>query len=90
MAIVWADSAAKHGIPRDDVLYAMEHDVGRAPIDENSGKRSLIIVGLPHPQARRYIEVCYTIQPPNQILVFHAMELREINAHLVPDERKIP
>ncbi|ENO19046.1 hypothetical protein HMPREF9004_0190 [Schaalia cardiffensis F0333] len=43
----------------------------------------MVFVGLPHPQARRFIEVIASIRGSADIKIFHAMEVTDAWKHLV-------
>lgn len=57
MGVEWTESAAKHGIPREDVLYAMMHHEATAELEADAEERTVVYVGHPHGQTDRYIEV---------------------------------
>ena len=47
-----------------------------------------MFVGLPHPQAMRYIEVGVTVDGRGSRRIFHATEVTDPYRHIVPrDER---
>lgn len=83
MAIRWTDSAAKHGISRDDALYAITHAEGTDELDGAAGETTVVYVGHPHGQTDRYIEVIAALQPPRGLLIFHVMDLSDLYRHLV-------
>ncbi|MGL4340601.1 MAG: hypothetical protein ACRCSP_09310 [Rhodoglobus sp.] len=83
MSFGWTDSAAKHGISRDDALYAIHHAEGTDDLSSESGELVRVYVGHPHAQTDRYIEVIVAIQPPRGVLVFHVMELSDLYRHLL-------
>lgn len=86
MGIHWTASSAKHGISRNDALYAMAHFVGSEQISGYPGETTTVYVGHPHPQADRYIEVIAATRPPRTITVFHVMPLSDLYRHLLPKE----
>lgn len=84
MGIEWADSAAKHGIPREDVLYVMGNP--ETQIEQGAGKLPgevvVLYIGHPHSQTERYVEVVALLnRRRGSILIFHAMPLRDMNRH---------
>jgi hypothetical protein len=83
MAIEWTPSAAKHGISRDDALYAMTHAEATAELDGHPGETTLVYVGHPHGQTGRYLEVIAAHRPPRTIVIFHVMELTDLYRHLL-------
>ena len=76
--MTWSDSAGRHGIPHDEVLYAMSHahkvvrEYGSPQVD---GSPPTLFIG---PSRFGTLEVLATITPPNQVHIFHAMRLREL------------
>jgi hypothetical protein len=83
MPIEWKPSAAKHGIPQDDVIYAMTHATGTEEVDgAKPGQTNTVYVGHPHSQTDRYIEVIVATWPPNNLAIFHAMPLTDLYRHL--------
>ena len=83
VAIEWTKSAAKHGISRDDALYAMTHAEADAELDGQSGETTVVYVGHPHGQTDRYLEVIAAHRPPRTIVIFHVMELSDLYRHLL-------
>lgn len=78
------DSARKHSIPDEDILYALtEYEVEDVVPGRDGHGGGLIRIGHPHGQTDRYIEVMYAIVPPRSIVVFHAMPLTDKWAHLL-------
>ena len=80
MAIEWADSAAKHGLSREDVLNAMANYVLHLPgFDEprvpGRGRPDLF-VGPPVQRGGALIEVMAEQVPPRTLVIFHAMPAR--------------
>lgn len=74
----WEPSAFKHGIPKEDQIYAMLHGVFRYVIEEDTGHgRLLIIIGPAHPQTNREVEILVRDYPASgrEAKVFHAMQL---------------
>lgn len=80
MSITWAESAAKHRIPRDEALYAIAHaelfveSFGQARIGDHAPS---LFIG---PSRYGTLEVLAVITPPRDIWVFHVMPLRESTA----------
>lgn len=77
MGVEWTRSADKHGVSREDALYAMMHAEVTAEIEGDPGERTLVYVGHPHGQTERYLEVIAAHQPPRTIVVFHVMDLTD-------------
>ena len=78
MPFEFSPSADKHGIPREDAVYA-----ARRP-----GERSFMFVGLPHQHAMRYIEVGVAVDGRGNRKIFHAMEVTDLYRYIVPrDDR---
>ena len=82
MSITWAESAAKHRIPRDEALYAIAHaelfieSVGQARIGDRAPS---LFIG---PSRYGTLEVLAVITPPREIWVFHVMPLRASTAEV--------
>lgn len=80
MPVEWADSASKHGISRDEVLYAIAHaelfveSFGQPRVD---GQSPSLFIG---PSRHGTLEVLVIISPPRDLWIFHAMRLRESTA----------
>jgi hypothetical protein len=80
LSITWAESAAKHRIPRDEALYAIAHaelfieSFGQPRIGDQSPS---LFIG---PSRYGTLEVLAVITPPREIWVFHVMPLRETTA----------
>ena len=43
-----------------------------------------MFVGLPHPQAMRYLEVGVAVDGRGRRIIFHAMEVTDLYRHLIP------
>ena len=82
MSITWAESAAKHRIPRDEALYAIAHaelfveSFGQARIGDHAPS---LFIG---PSRYGTLEVLAVITPPREIWVFHVMPLRASTAEV--------
>lgn len=87
MATTFTDSAGKHHIPQKDALHAIFNAEGYAVIPGRPGELTQVFVGLPHPQAARYIEVIAASRG-GDIVIFHVMELSGLYRHLL--RRKNP
>jgi hypothetical protein len=86
MAVEWTASADKHGIPREDALYAIANAVGSEEVHGLSGEVTTVYVGHPHPHTARHIEVIAAAIPPRRLRIFHVSELTDHYRHLVPEE----
>jgi hypothetical protein len=84
MPIDWKPSAEKHGISREDAIYAMTHPVGQQQVKGHAGEVTTVYVGHPHGQTDRYIEVIAALRPPRDLIIFHVMDLSDLYRHLVP------
>lgn len=82
MAILYTDSASKHGIPNEDALYAMLNAEASEIVPGYPGETTRVFVGPPHPQTERYIEVLAT-QRGDDVVVFHVMPLSDLYRHLL-------
>lgn len=89
MPFEFSPSADKHGIPREDAVYAVLHHAGYADLPaRRPGERSFMFVGLPHQHAMRYIEVGVAVDGRGNRKIFHAMEVTDLYRYIVPrDDR---
>lgn len=83
MAIRFTKSAGRHGVSQEEALHAVFNHVNTASIEGVSGEKTMVFVGLPHAQARRFIEVIASIGSGGDIKVFHAMEVTDTWRHLI-------
>jgi hypothetical protein len=78
MAPVWRDSAFKHGVPREDQVYALLHPNYTAVLPESPARgRIVLFIGHPHAQTGREVEILVHEYPATgeQAEIFHVMEL---------------
>ena len=81
----FTDSADKHGIPHPDAEHAVMHHVEYEILQpRRTGEQSFMFVGLPHPQALRYLEVGVAVDGRGRRTIFHVMEVTDLSRHLVP------
>ena len=81
----FTDSADRHDIPHADAEYAVVHHVDYEILQpRRAGEQSFMFVGLPHPQALRYLEVGVTVDGRGRRTIFHAMEVTDLYRHLIP------
>ncbi len=85
VGLEWTPSSGKHGVSRQDVLWAMTHAEGEAIIEGRPGWITRVFVGHPHPQTDRYIEVIAATNGTD-FVIFHAMPLTDIYRHLIQDK----
>lgn len=83
MGVEFAGSVDKHGIPREDTLYAMLHADASVEVEGKPGEITMVYVGHPHGQTDRYIEVIAAHRPPRTVEVFHSMPLSDLFRHLL-------
>lgn len=84
-------SADRHGIPHEDAEYAVLHHVNYAEMEGDPRDRStFMFAGLPHSQARRYLEVGVAIGRTGERRIFHAMELTDVWSWLLVEEGEEP
>ncbi len=77
MEVTWADSADEHGIPHDEVLWAILHPhlmVANFKEARRPGPSPTLFVG---PSRFGTLEVLVGVEPGRGVRVFHAMRLRE-------------
>jgi hypothetical protein len=78
MAVTWSESADKHGIPRDEALYAMSHANAIFPDFQaprgGFNRSPTLFIG---PSRQGTLEVIAIVTPPADVHIFHVMALRE-------------
>ncbi|MGC4176094.1 hypothetical protein [Demequina sp.] len=74
MGVTWTASADKHGIPHDEALYSMAHAVHVAQDVRSAGQSATLFIG---PSRFGTLEVLAEITPPDGVMIFHVMRLRE-------------
>ncbi|MCL3778503.1 MULTISPECIES: hypothetical protein [unclassified Actinomyces] len=85
MGFAFTASAGKHGITHEDAVHAVLHHADYDVLKpRRPGERSFMFVGLPHPQAMRYLEVGVSVDRHGTRTIFHAMEVTDLYRHLVP------
>lgn len=89
MGVEWPDSVDKHGVPRADALWAIEHAVGSEEVVGYPGWTTRVWVGHPHSQTERYIEVIAASRG-SEFVIFHAMPLSDLYRHLIEEEEDAP
>lgn len=83
MAIEWAGSADRHGIPHEDAMYAIANAEASAEVEGRPDEVTVVYVGHPHAQTDRYLEVIAVRRPPRDLVIFHVMELTDLYRHLL-------
>lgn len=86
VAINWAPSAAKHGVPRSDAVHAIQHAVYSTELEGFPGEVTTLYIGHPHPQTDRFLEVITALRPPRTLIIFHVMPLSDLYRHLLEEE----
>lgn len=77
MPVEWADSASRHGISRDEVLYAIAHAelfIESFGQPREGGQSPSLFIG---PSRHGTLEALVIITPPRDLWIFHVMRLRE-------------
>lgn len=82
MAIRFADSASRHGVPHDDSVHAILHAAGAEKVSGDENETLMAFVGHPYPQTDRCLEVIVG-QRGSDVVVFHARSLTDNYRHLV-------
>ena len=90
MGVRFTSSADKHGIPREDSLYAMVHAQAAAEVEGKPGETTIVYVGHPHAQTDRYIEVIAAHLPPRTVVIFHSMPLGDLFRDLLQEGKQPP
>lgn len=79
--ITWSDSADKHGVDREDALYAMMHNYVYVPEFDDprvpGAARPDLFIGPPRQLGGALLEVMTETVPPRGIHIFHVMIARE-------------
>ena len=71
--------------PHIHAEYAVMHHVDYEILQpRRAGEQSFMFVGLPHPQALRYLEVGVAVDGRGRRTIFHVMEVTDLYRHLVP------
>lgn len=83
MGVEWTRSAEKHGVAREDALYALMNYEVSAEVEGEQGETTVVYIGHPHAQTDRYIEVIAAHRVPRTIVIFHAMPLTDLFRHLL-------
>ena len=69
--IVFADSAGRHDISQGDQRYA----IANAAVVQLVESDVVLVIGHPHAQTERWIEILIRAMPSGDKKVFHAMDL---------------
>jgi len=89
VVIRWADSADKHGVPREDAVHAMVNPYLYVPeFDEPrlaGTSRPDLWVGPPRQLGGDLIEVMAERLPPRDVVVFHVMIARSKHLALIEE-----
>ncbi|MDO5618805.1 hypothetical protein [Kocuria sp.] len=85
MALEFASTVDRHGIPRADTLHAMLNAEASAEVEGRPGETTMVYVGHPHPQTDRWLEVIAAHRPPRTITVFHSMPLTDQYRYLLQE-----
>ncbi|WP_282859403.1 hypothetical protein [Pseudoclavibacter helvolus] len=83
MGVEWKPSASKHGVTREDALYAMTNAEVSAEVKGLAGEKTYVFIGHPHAQTNRWIEVIAAYRQPRTYTIFHAMPLTDKYRHLL-------
>jgi len=86
MEIVILDSAFKHGITTESILYCLFHSSNDILIAHPPAKR--MIVGFDH-QGHALEIVAIEDEEKNRMVVIHAMKLRKQYYHLLQEGSKL-
>lgn len=95
MATKWPRSSAKHGISRNDALFAISNAIftsdnvsaaGSISTSGRAGTRRLFI-GHPYSQSLELIEVLVESRPNGDVVIYHVMALSSKYRKQMEDER---
>lgn len=89
MAIVFLESAGKHGFTEDDVIHAMTYKrLVRRQFDRSlAAMKADPTLWIGPACDGRLIEVMTYVDPPRDVVVFHCMVLRDKFRRLMEGER---
>lgn len=83
MGVEWTSSASKHGVTREDALYAMTNAEVSVEVKGFPGQATYVFIGHPHAQTARWIEVIAAYRQPRTFTIFHVMPLSDKYRHLL-------
>lgn len=84
MGVEFRTSSDKHGISREDTLYAMMNAEVACELEGGrQGETRMLYIGHPHGQTDRYIEVIAAHRHPRTIIIYHSMPLSDLYRHLL-------
>ena len=84
MTIEWAPSAFKHGLSKEQILYAASHPIGSDVVRGLAGDVTRAFAGPPSEYADWNIEVLATLnRRAGRIKFIHAMPLTDAFAYLL-------
>lgn len=76
--LFYRPSAFKHGIRKEEMLYAMINNIVETEIPGRNGLSDVtLFIGYGDERKRYYLEVIAEITSDGEIVIFHAMRLRE-------------
>lgn len=87
MAIAWLPSADRHGIPRDEALYAMTHATVSEtwpPARDGRATPPTLFIG---PSRYGEIEVIAQVEKPH-VVIFHVMRVRQSTRDRIARQRE--
>ena len=76
MNIRYTDSASKHGLTEEEIVWVILHAVRTEEVADRHGRPAKKFVGSVHAQTNRLAEV-FVSQDGADFVVFHAMEIGE-------------
>ncbi|MGB5952036.1 MAG: hypothetical protein WBG57_05895 [Ornithinimicrobium sp.] len=85
MSIEFTPSAERHGVSREDALYAMLHPDGMEEVEGHEDETTFVYVGRAHAQSEQRLEVVAAHRPPRTVVVFHVMPLTDLYRHLLAE-----
>ena len=79
IVIEFSQSAFKHGLTEENILYALNRPRYEGPLEEDDEK--YIIIGFDN--SGRLLEIVYNFTDDKTINVFHAMKCRKVYFYLL-------
>jgi hypothetical protein len=77
-------SAGKHGVPDNNVLHAVEHEIVSVDLDPDGDPPKILVIGPD--SAGNLLEVIVLVLADDRLIAIHAMTLRRQFHELLPGE----
>ena len=77
-------SAGKHGVPMDDLVHAVEHELVSVDLEPDTDPPKILVIGPD--TAGNLLEAIVLVLEDDQLIAIHAMRLRRQFYELLPRE----